>query len=98
MKMPVAKSIDRLMSGATSGRAPHQLWAVWKTWKTITSASAAGLNTFAERVRKTYLLTTAIAEAQAGTYHGSWGLSTIATISPVSMAPLGNSQAPFLLR
>ena len=45
-----------------------------------------------------YLLTMASADVQAGTYHGSWGLKTIATITPVRIAPLGNSQAFRFLR
>src|SRR5678816_2401739 len=64
----------------------------------MTSASAAGLNTLADRVRATYLLTTPIAAVKAVTRQGSRGLRIIATIIPVSSAPLGNSQAPFLTR
>src|SRR5476649_1193380 len=45
-----------------------------------------------------YLLTMAIADVQAGTYQGSWGLKIIATIKPVRIAPLGNSQAARLLQ
>ena len=40
-----------------------------------------------------YLLRTAIADVEAGTYHGSCGLKTIATSKPVRTAPLGNSHA-----
>src|ERR1017187_4283419 len=61
-------------------------------------ASAAGLNTFADRERKTYLLSTPATDAIDVTYHGSCGRSTIATIMAVSTAPLGNSQAFFLAR
>src|SRR6266550_309424 len=45
-----------------------------------------------------YLLRTAIADVEAGTYHGSCGVRIIATIKPVRRAPLGNSQAPRTLR
>ena len=61
-------------------------------------ASAAGLNTFAVRERKMYLLRTASTEVMVITYHGSCARSTIATIMAVSTAPLGNSQACFLTR
>src|ERR1022692_196395 len=61
-------------------------------------ASAAGLNTFADRERKTYLLSTPATDAIDVTYHGSCARSTIATIVAVSTAPLGNSQTFFLAR
>src|SRR6185369_15775145 len=61
-------------------------------------ARAAGLNIFANRLRKTYLLTTAIAEVHAPTYHGSNGLKIIATKNPVRKAPLGYCQVPATLR
>src|SRR5215471_3756864 len=64
----------------------------------MTTARAAGLKMLAKRLRKTYLLTTAIADVAAATYHGSYGLRIIAMIKPVSTAPLGNSQALFLFR
>src|ERR1017187_8160358 len=61
-------------------------------------ASAVGLNTFATRERKMYLLRIATTEVMVVTYHGSCARSTIATIMAVSTAPLGNSQAFFLAR
>src|SRR5262245_41347125 len=60
--------------------------------------SAAGLNTFAVRERKAYLLRTPRTEVIVTTYHGSCARSTIATIIAVSTAPLGNSQTFFLTR
>src|SRR6266478_1979850 len=45
-----------------------------------------------------YLLTIANAEVQTATYHGSYGLKTIATNKPVRTAPSGNSQTPYFFR
>src|SRR5579862_8422264 len=61
-------------------------------------ASAAGLNTFADRDRKTYLLRIAATAVIVTTYQGSCARSTIATIMAVRIAPLGNSQVFFLTR
>src|ERR1035441_9555205 len=61
-------------------------------------ASAAGLNTLAERERTRYLLRTAATEVMVVTYHGSCARSTIATIMAVSTAPLGNSHTLFPAR
>src|SRR5262245_18504966 len=55
-------------------------------------ASAAGLKTFAERERMTYLLNTAATETAVVTYHGSCGRRTMAVIIAVRTAPLGNSR------
>src|SRR5271169_1511627 len=54
-------------------------------------ASAAGLNTFADLERRTYLLRTPITEVMVVTYQGSCARSTIVTIMAVMTAPLGNS-------
>src|SRR5215203_962083 len=78
MKMPVAKSTT-MAAGCTSGSAPHQLCPVSKTREVATIASAAGLKTLALRPRRTYLLATATSDVTVVTYHGSCGLSTIAT-------------------
>src|SRR5664279_662703 len=61
-------------------------------------ASAAGLNTLAERERTRYLLRTAATDVMVVTYHGSCARSTIATIMAVSTAPLGNSHTFFPAR
>ena len=53
---------------------------------------AAGLKTFAERVRIRYLLRTATIDVTAGTYQCSCARMTMVTIIAVSTAPLGNSQ------
>ena len=47
----------------------------------------------AERPRATYLLSTPITAVIAATFHEPNGLSTIATSSPVSSAPLGNDHS-----
>src|SRR5438270_8431928 len=61
-------------------------------------ASAAGLNTFAERDRRIYLLNTPAIDVTVTTHHGSCARSTMATIIAVNTAPLGNSSASFLTR
>src|SRR3569832_742254 len=61
-------------------------------------ARAAGLKTFADLERNTYLLTTATEAVKASTYQGSWARRTIATIMALSTAPDGNSQTPFRMR
>src|SRR5579863_566175 len=55
-------------------------------------ARAAGLNTFADLERRTYLLRTPITDVMVVTYQGSCARSTIVTIMAVMTAPLGNSQ------
>src|SRR5262245_8640979 len=55
-------------------------------------ASAAGLNTFDDRERITYLLSTAATDTIVVTYHGSCGRRTIAVIIAVRTAPLGKSR------
>src|SRR5579862_2812758 len=59
-------------------------------------ASAAGLNTLAERERNMYLLRTAATAVMATMYHGSCARKTIAVMRAVSTAPLGNSQTFFI--
>src|SRR3954466_389923 len=97
MKIPATTS-PSWTTGATSGKAPHQLCPAWKRGKVTTIANAAGLNTFPARVRTTYLVTTANADVSTTTYHGVWTLSTMDTIRAVRTAPLGNSQRVWRVR
>src|SRR5262249_33435769 len=95
MKTPNPPSTTRpRATGLTVGSAPHQSWPEWNRNTVATIPSAAGVKTLAGRVRQTHLEAMPIADAEAETYHGSCGLSTIATIRPVRIAPLGNSQHP----
>src|SRR5580698_3666088 len=92
--MPPTRSTARTHMGETCGSAPHQLCAVGNTYIPATRANAAGLNTFAVRVRIRYLLDTATTDSASGTYQCSCARTTIVTIIAVSTAPLGNCQIP----